>query len=62
MIIIMFCILRSIVFKQFRKSVGLCQTLYKYRSDIVIKLLLQSQKWLFSFQNEHFFYFLTNVN
>jgi len=34
----MFCILRSVVLKQFRKSVGLCQTLYKYRRDIVKKL------------------------
>jgi len=41
-----FCILRSVVLKQFRKSVGVCQTVYKYRRDVVIKLLLHCQKAL----------------
>ena len=49
----MFCILRSIVFKQFRKSVGLCQTLYMYCRDIMIKLN-------YTVKN-NFLYFLTNI-
>jgi len=48
------------VLKQFRKSVGLCQAFYKYRRDVVIKLL-HRQKQLFSFQNEQFQYFLTHI-
>ena len=51
-------ILRSVA--QFIKSVGPCPALYKYHRDLVIKLL-HRQKWLFSFQNEQFQYFLTNV-
>ena len=48
----MFCILRSIVFKQFRKSVGLCQTLYMYCRDIMIKLL-HGQEQFSVFLNQH---------
>jgi len=55
-----FCILRSIVLKQFRKSEGLCQTFLQVMLGHMIKLL-QRQKQLFSFQNKQFLYFLTSV-
>jgi len=37
-----------------------CPTLYKYHNDLVIKLL-HRQNRLFSFQNEHILYFLSNI-
>jgi len=57
MYIIVF-ILRSVMLTQFRKSVGPCPALYKYNGDVVITLFASSKR-LFSFQNEHFLYFLT---
>ena len=55
-----FFILRSVMLPQFRKSVGPCSSLYKYNEGVVITLYYNYiVKRLFSFQNEHFLYFLT---
>ena len=56
-----FCILRSIVLKQFRKTLGLCQTFLLVSQGRSDKTIASSKTIVFSFQKEQFQYFLTNV-
>ena len=56
-----FCILRSIVLKQFRKTLGLCQTFLLVSQGRSDKTIASSKTIVFSFQKEQFQYFLTNI-